>query len=116
MTVIDSFSKMAIFVPLIDTGAVEVAKEFFSKVVTQMGMPAVIVSDRDPRFTGEFWKALMAQFRTKLHFSTAYHPQIDGKAEVTNRTLGTLLRTHCQEHQDWVLELSLVQMVYNATP
>ena len=34
MTVVDSFSKMAIFVPLVDTSAVEVAKEFFSKVVT----------------------------------------------------------------------------------
>ena len=43
MKVVYSFSKVAIFVPVVDTGAVEVAKEFFSNVVIYMGMPAVIV-------------------------------------------------------------------------
>ena len=33
-----------------------------------------IVSDRDPRFTSRFWSSLHNALRTKLHFSTAFHP------------------------------------------
>ena len=87
LTVVDSFSKMAVFIPLESTDAVIIAKRFFEMVVSQFGLPKVLVSDRDPRFTGNFWKTLMQQFRTELHFSTAFHPQTDGMAEVTNRTL-----------------------------
>ena len=87
MTVVDRFSKMAVFVPLRSTGATEVAAKFFSCVVSVYGLPRSITSDRDPRFTGKFWRELMKQLHTNLHFSTAYHPQTDGMAEVTNRTL-----------------------------
>lgn len=116
MTVVDSFSKMAIFVPLVKTDAQTVAREFFTHIVATYGLPKVLVSDRDPRFTGNFWKTLMQQFRTDLHFTTAFHPQTDGMAEVTNRTLSQLLRTHCQDSTNWRAELPYLQMIYNATP
>ena len=116
MTVVDRFSKMAIFVPLARTDAATVASRFFSQVVSTVGMPQTIVSDRYPRFTGQFWRQLMSHFKTNLNFSTAYHPQTDGMAEVTNRTMAALLRTHCAIARDWHQQLPMVQMVYNATP
>ena len=58
----------------------------------------------------------MQHFQTELHFTTAFHPQTDGMAEVTNRTLGQLLRTHCNEEQAWKDQLPYLQMVHNATP
>ena len=64
MTVVDSFSKMAVFVPLEKIDAVSVAKKLFSFVVAQFGLPRVLVSDRDPRFTGNFWRTLLQQFKT----------------------------------------------------
>ena len=54
--------------------AKEVARLFFDRVVRDFGVPKVVVSDRDPRFTGAFWQALMAILGTKLAFSTAHHP------------------------------------------
>ena len=56
------------------TNTASVAKAFFDAVVAHHGLPANIVSDRDPRFTGPFWKALMERLGTSLQFSTAYHP------------------------------------------
>lgn len=35
--------------------ATEIARLFFDNVVRHFGVPKVIVSDRDPRFTGAFW-------------------------------------------------------------
>jgi transposase InsO family protein len=47
-------------------------------------MPKEIISDRDAKFTSEFWKSLFTGCGTKLLFSTTYHPQTDGKIERVN--------------------------------
>jgi hypothetical protein len=41
-------------------------------------IPKTIVSDRDPKFTSNFWKGLFKGFRMNLNFSTTYHPDSDG--------------------------------------
>ena len=43
------------------------------------GIPNVIISDRGPKFTSNYWKTLFKGLNTKLNFSTAYHPQMDGQ-------------------------------------
>jgi len=44
-------------------------------------IPKVIISYCDVMFTSTFWKALFEGLGTQLHFSTTYHPQIDGNIE-----------------------------------
>ena len=58
-TVVDRFSKYAVFIPLVQTDAVTFATAFFRSVVCQHGLPRAIISDQDPRFTGQFWRELM---------------------------------------------------------
>ena len=41
------------------------------------GIPKEIVSDRDIKFTSNFWRGLFKGFGTNLNFSIAYHPQSD---------------------------------------
>ena len=87
MTTVDRFSKMVALTPLRSTDVATVAKAFFADVVCHHGLPLTITSDRDARFTSKFWSELMAAHGTALHHSTAFHPQTDGMAEVTNRTM-----------------------------
>ncbi|KZV40247.1 hypothetical protein F511_26610, partial [Dorcoceras hygrometricum] len=51
---------------------------------------------------------------TKLHFSTAFHPQTDGQTERVNQVLEDLLRAYAIDFQgSWESKLSLVEFAYN---
>lgn len=91
--VVDRFSKMAHFIPWNTTDdAQQVVELFFTEIVRLHGIPCTIVSNRDAKFLSYFWKCLWSKLGTKLIFSTSFHPQTNGQTEVTNRTLGVLLR------------------------
>ena len=82
---VDKFSKFTRLVPCFmgegELAAPAVASLFFDAVVRLFGVPDAIVSDRDPRFTSDFWAALWELLGTKLHRSSAFHPQSDGQTE-----------------------------------
>ena len=54
---------------------------------------------------------------TKLLIRTSPHSQTDGQKEVTNRTLGTLLRGLVSKTQkDWDVKLAHAEFAYNRSP
>lgn len=112
---VDKLSKQVHFCPskITDTAS-DVARIFFDQVFRLHGMPRNIISDRDSRFTGKFWTALMKLMGTKLNMSTAFHPQSDGQTERANRTLEEMLRSYVSYNQrDWDLLLPMMEFAYN---
>ena len=50
-----------------------VAATFMEKVQKFHGVPEIIVSDRDPIFTGNFWTELFSCLGNQLIHSSSYH-------------------------------------------
>ncbi|KAK1429741.1 hypothetical protein QVD17_11959 [Tagetes erecta] len=113
--VVDRLTKSAHFLPIKEAISSEkLAEEFIKEVVTRHGMPVSIVSDRDTRFTSKFWKKFHEEMGTRLHISSAYHPQTDGQSERTIQTLEDMLRACVLEFGgSWDSHLPLAEFSYN---
>jgi hypothetical protein len=112
---VDRLSKMVRLAPCRDdTTAAEFADLFVQHVFRSHGLPAQIVSDRDPRFVSKFWRALMERLGVSQALSSAFHPQTDGNTERVNRVLEDMLRHFVDPTQaDWDALLPLVEFAIN---
>jgi hypothetical protein len=115
MVVVDKLSKSTHFIPVNSTcKAIDVTQVFMKEIFKLHGMPKEIMSDRDTKFTSNFWKSLMVGLETKLLFSTAYHPQTDGQTKRVNQILEDMLRMHVMHQpKKWEDYLPLVEFTYN---
>jgi hypothetical protein len=115
LTVVDRFSKYCHFIPLAHPYSAEsVAQAFFADIVRLHGVPQSIVSDRDPVFTSNFWKELMRLSGSKLHMTTAFHPQSDGQSESANRVIIMYLRCLTGDRpRDWLRWLPWAEYIFN---
>jgi hypothetical protein len=91
------------------------AKVFIESYFRLHGLPEIIVSDRDPRFTSEFWQHLTELWQTKTAMSTAFHPETDGLAEKANEIVERYLRTFAAGNErKWDELLPLAEFSYNS--
>jgi RNase H-like domain found in reverse transcriptase/Reverse transcriptase (RNA-dependent DNA polymerase)/Retroviral aspartyl protease/Integrase zinc binding domain/Retrotransposon gag protein len=113
--IVDRLTKSAHFLPIkINYPLARLAQLYVNEIVRLHGVPESIISDRDPRFTSEFWKSLQLALGTKLKFSTSYHPQTDGQTERTIQTLEDMLRACALELSgSWDRHLPLAEFAYN---
>nr|GFA08518.1 hypothetical protein [Tanacetum cinerariifolium] len=91
--IVDRLTKSAHFLPMKETDSMEkLTRQYMMEVVSRHGVPVLIISDGDSKFTSHFWKSLNKALGTQLDMSKAYHPQIDGQSERTIQTLEDMLR------------------------
>jgi len=113
--IVDRLTKCAHFLVINQKWSMDRLAELYVREVVRLhGVPASIVSDRDPRFTSRFWQSLQAALGTQLRMSSAYHPQTDGQSERTIQSLEDLLRACVLDHMgSWSEMLLLVEFTYN---
>nr|GFB47353.1 hypothetical protein [Tanacetum cinerariifolium] len=92
----------------------KLTKLYLKEVVTRHGIPISIISDRDPMFASNFWRAFQKELGTRLDIGTAYHPETDGQSERTIQTLEDMLRACVIDFGNgWERHLPLVEFSYN---
>ncbi|MBW0484028.1 hypothetical protein O181_023743 [Austropuccinia psidii MF-1] len=126
LIIVDRFSKSVRCLPCHKKDTeMDTALFFWNNIICTCGVPKIIISDRDPKFTSEFWTKLYDMLGTKLAFSTAHHPQTDGLAKWMIQTMEDIIRRFCaygikyKDHEgynhDWVTLLQAVQLAYNTS-
>ncbi|MBW0526765.1 hypothetical protein O181_066480 [Austropuccinia psidii MF-1] len=93
LNIVDRFSKSMRFLPCHkEDTAIDTALLLWNNIISTCGIPKIMISDSNPKFTSEFWTNLYDILGTKLAFSSAYHPQTDGPAERMIQTMEDILR------------------------
>ena len=116
LTIVDhGCSRAAVFLPCKTRVSGEgIAALYLKNVYPWFGIPTKVITDRDPRFTSHFAKALCAQLGIRQNISTAYHPQTDGLSERKNQWVEQFLRLLTMNDQgQWARWLPIATAVHN---
>ncbi|KAK9732730.1 hypothetical protein RND81_04G018200 [Saponaria officinalis] len=77
--VVDRLTKVAHFIPMKENWSLEdLANAYDREVILLHGISKDIISDRDPRFSSQFWRKLQLALGSELKMSTAFHAATDG--------------------------------------
>jgi hypothetical protein len=115
--VICRLSLMVHLIPInTKTTATQLSSIYMREVVRLHGLPSLIVSNRDPKFTSKWWCELHRIMGTKLLMSTSFHLQTDGITERANRSIGQIFRAIIDPDQrDWVEKSPLIEFAINSS-
>jgi RNase H-like domain found in reverse transcriptase/Reverse transcriptase (RNA-dependent DNA polymerase)/Integrase zinc binding domain/Chromo (CHRromatin Organisation MOdifier) domain/gag-polyprotein putative aspartyl protease len=117
LTIVDQgCSKAAKFIPCTkEIGGEGVAQLYIRNLLPWFGTPKRIISDRDPRFTSHFSKAIAKATGINQNLSTAFHPRTDGQSERMNAWVEQYLRNWVNGRQDnWADQLPIAEFAHNS--
>ena len=117
-TILSRGTGYTIMIPIkYETTAVELAAIFVERVYATTGIPETVLSDRDPKFTLEFWVEVLRLLRTKELLTTSFHPRTDGGVEGKHGIINIAMRTIVDSQQsNWLDCVPHVQFRLNCTP
>ena len=93
LTITDHYcTKVVILIPCNEAITVEgVAKLYLDHIFIHVGLPKILIHDRDTRFMSSFAEKICQALGIKQNASTAFHPRTDGQSECTNQKLEQFL-------------------------
>ena len=116
LTIVDhGCSRAAIFLPCTTTiTGPGIAQLYLDHVYRWFGLPTKVISDRDPRFTSHFGRALSQKLGIQQNLSTAFHPQTDGLSERKNQWVEQYLHlVTSASPEDWTHWMAIATAVHN---
>ncbi|GJU94276.1 reverse transcriptase domain-containing protein [Tanacetum coccineum] len=79
---------------------------FLKKLFARLGVPKSLISDRETHLYNYKMERAMKKYGVVHRFSTAYHPQMNGQVENTNRAIKQILeKTIGQNRKEWYHKL-----------
>ncbi|KAL4282844.1 hypothetical protein GQ457_16G021330 [Hibiscus cannabinus] len=103
---VDYVSKWVEAVATTHNDAKTVQRFIKKNIFTRFGTPRVIISDEGRHFDNRSIAAALRKLGINHKLSTAYHPQTNGQAEVSNREIKSILEKVVNPNRkDWSLRL-----------
>ena len=121
LSITDAYSRWVELVPIENKEAITVAKALWDNWICRFGFYKQSISDGGGEFGNEVLKELTRLMKSKHHIISPYSPSVNGMIERVHRSLGSYIRSFCEEQTtDWVsflpaLTFSLNTKVHSAT-
>ena len=112
----DYFTKWAEAEPLATITEQKIRNFVWRAIICRFGIPRALVSDNGKQFDNAKFRDFCAELGIKNYYSSPVHPQSNGQAEVTIRTLKDALKTKLEDLKgNWVEYLPEVLRAYRTT-
>ena len=116
IVVVDYFTKWAEAEPLATITEKKIRNFVWRAVICRFGIPRALVSDNGKQFDNAKFRDFCAELGIKNYYSSPTHPQSNGQAEVTIRTLKAAFKTKLEDLKgSWVEYLPEVLWAYRTT-
>ena len=113
---VDYFNKWAEAEPLATITEQKIRNFVWRAIICRFGIPRDLVSDNEKQFDNAKFREFCAELGIKNYYSSPAHPQCNGQAEVTIRTLKAALKTKLEDLKgNWVEYLPEVLWAYRTT-
>ncbi|KAL4289548.1 hypothetical protein GQ457_14G014080 [Hibiscus cannabinus] len=113
---VDYVSKWVEAIATTHNDAKTVQRFIKKNIFTRFGTPRVIISDEGRHFDNRSIAAALRKLGINHKLSTAYHPQTNGQAEVSNREIKSILEKVVNPNRkDWSLRLDDALWAYRTT-
>ncbi|XP_016173492.1 uncharacterized protein LOC107615997 [Arachis ipaensis] len=113
---IDYYTKWIEAEPLASISSSNCRKFMWRQVITQFGIPEVVISDNRTQFTDKKFTEFLTGLRVKQKFSSVEHPQTNGQVESTNKVILLGLKKRLDNKKGaWADELASVLWSYRTT-
>ena len=99
---VDDVSKWVEVIPTCTNDAKVVAQFLRSHKFSRFGTPRALITDNGTHFCNKVIDKVLQKYGVRHHTSLAYHPQLNGQAEVSNREIKSILeKTVNSSRKDW---------------
>ena len=113
---VDYMSKWVEAIPTITCDTKVVLRFIRSNIFSRFETPRVVISDKGSHFYNKLFSSLQAKYEVKHRVTLAYHPQSNGKAEVSNREIKKILENTVNvTRKDWANKIDGGLWAYRTT-
>ena len=116
VVIVDRFSRWVELTAVPDILAETIADVVVNELIFRHGCPTQLLTDRGSPFTARLFKRICQRLQVDKVFTTAYHPQTNGRVERFNSSLAAGLTACTDEDQtDWDQYLKALAFAYRTS-
>jgi len=119
LTAIDRATNYVWIIPVKDVTGKTTAETLIDRIISQIGVPRKICSDRGSDFNNEVIDRLSKYYGMRWQYVTAYNPRANGKIERVHRPLKASLKMYCMKKENqkaWVEAAPSFAFAMNCLP